>query len=167
MATGDGPFSVAIGDLNGDGKRDLAVANVNADTVSVLINTTPPMGGGGDGGGCFIATAAFGSSLAPQVMRLREFRDRYLLPNPAGRGVVSLYYTLSPPLADVIARSDPLRAVVRVALVPLIGWTTLVMWSPVIGLGALLVPVSLGFWWGLSGRKKGGQARMVSEGGLS
>jgi len=34
---GDGPLSVTTGDLNGDGKLDLAVANETADTVSVLL----------------------------------------------------------------------------------------------------------------------------------
>jgi hypothetical protein len=36
--TGNGPDSVAIGDLNGDGKPDLATANYNAESVSVLLN---------------------------------------------------------------------------------------------------------------------------------
>ena len=40
--TGDGPRSVAAGDFNGDGKRDLAVANLNSNTVAVLLNTTDP-----------------------------------------------------------------------------------------------------------------------------
>jgi hypothetical protein len=39
---GDGPLSVALGDLNGDGKLDLAVANFNSGNVSVLLNTTSP-----------------------------------------------------------------------------------------------------------------------------
>lgn len=42
FATGDGPVSVTVGDLNGDGKLDLAVANSNFSTVSVLLNTTAP-----------------------------------------------------------------------------------------------------------------------------
>ena len=42
FATGEAPLFVALGDLNGDGKLDLAVANLNVSTVSVLLNTTNP-----------------------------------------------------------------------------------------------------------------------------
>ena len=42
FATGDGPTSVAIGDINGDGKLDLSVTNFASDTVSILFNTTAP-----------------------------------------------------------------------------------------------------------------------------
>ena len=75
----------------------------------------------GGGGGCFIATAAFGSILEPQVKTLRQFRDRFLLTNGPGRLFVRLYYSLSPPIADYIAESDLLRAVVRFLLLPFIG----------------------------------------------
>src|SRR5262249_47685951 len=40
FATGTGPFSVAVGDVNGDGRPDLLVANSGSATVSVLLNTT-------------------------------------------------------------------------------------------------------------------------------
>jgi len=82
-------------------------------------------GGGGGGGGCFIATAAFGSPFQAQVMLLKQFRDRCLLPNRPGALFVEMYYRYSPPLADVIARHDRLRSVVRLGLCPLIGFSFL------------------------------------------
>src|SRR5208282_5107 len=42
FATGNGPASVAVADVNGDGKPDLIVANGSGKTVSVLLNTTAP-----------------------------------------------------------------------------------------------------------------------------
>ena len=43
FTTGTSPFSVAFGDVNGDGRLDLAVANIGSNTVSVLLNTTTPI----------------------------------------------------------------------------------------------------------------------------
>jgi hypothetical protein len=69
--------------------------------------------------GCFIATAAYGTPLAEEIDALRQFRDQYLMTNPAGRLVVSLYYTGSPPLANLISKHEGLRAVIRMALEPI------------------------------------------------
>ncbi|MEG4972133.1 DUF4347 domain-containing protein, partial [Microcoleus sp. K4-B3] len=41
FATGTNPVSVSIGDINGDGKPDLAVANSGSNNASILLNTTP------------------------------------------------------------------------------------------------------------------------------
>lgn len=73
-------------------------------------------------GGCFIATAAYGSDMAPEVARLRAFRDRYLLGNAAGRAFVRAYYAWSPPLADYIRPRENLRRIVRAGLWPVV-WT--------------------------------------------
>ncbi len=77
-------------------------------------------GGGGGGGSCFIATAAFGSYLHPQVWILRDFRDRFLLTNVPGRAFVALYYRMSPPLAGFIAEHELARGLTRVALTPVV-----------------------------------------------
>lgn len=76
--------------------------------------------GGGGGGGCFIATAAFGSYLAPEVQILRDFRDNRLLTNPIGAAFVRLYYRLSPPAAAFIAKHETLRTAARFALTPVV-----------------------------------------------
>lgn len=77
-------------------------------------------GGDGGGGACFIATAAYGSYLEPEVAVLRAFRDDYLLTNRPGRAFVAAYYRHSPALARVVADSPALRAVTRWALTPLV-----------------------------------------------
>lgn len=71
-------------------------------------------------GGCFIATAAFGSSMDPSVWALRVFRDTHLLTNPFGRLFVQFYYTFSPVVAEIIAQSEFLKAVTRTLLTPLV-----------------------------------------------
>jgi hypothetical protein len=74
------------------------------------------------GGYCFIATAAYGTPTAEQLDVLREFRDAVLLESTVGSRFVTLYYQLSPPVADFIARSDTLRTLVRELLVDPIVW---------------------------------------------
>jgi hypothetical protein len=73
-------------------------------------------------GGCFIATAAYGNPTAEQIDVLREFRDSVLLESTTGSLFVSLYYRLSPPIADFMAESEPLRILVRELLIDPLAW---------------------------------------------
>lgn len=76
---------------------------------------------------CFIATACFGSALAPQVLTLREFRDAWLMEHSAGRQFVHFYYLFSPPIASWLRKHAFARAVTREGLIRPIA--ALVLWS--------------------------------------
>jgi len=92
---------------------------VNGETAiegAILQFTTLPIEG------CFIATAAYGTPTAEQIDVLREFRDAVLLESTVGSQFVSLYYQLSPPVAEFIAGNELLRTMVRELLVDPIVW---------------------------------------------
>jgi hypothetical protein len=146
VCLGDGAGGFACSDVSADANdsRGVALANPANPPPPTTANSLPP-----SSKKCFIATAAFGSPLAPEVQLLREVRDQYLLPHPPGQAFVALYYTLSPPVADVIAGSEILRTITRGGLVPIIGWASLVLWSPGLGLGVLLGVLGFGSWLAL------------------
>lgn len=93
---------------------------VTEPTTSISTPSVGVSSGGGGGGACFIATAAYGSYLHPQVQILRDFRDSYLLTNAPGRAFVKIYYRFSPPAADFIAQHETIKLLVRLFLTPFI-----------------------------------------------
>ncbi len=66
-----------------------------------------------NGNGCFIATAAYGTSTAAEIDTLRAFRDEVTLESTLGSQLVEWYYQTSPPAADFISENNLLRTVVR------------------------------------------------------
>jgi hypothetical protein len=93
-------------------------------------------------GSCLIATAAFGSPLAPEVQTLRRFRDRYLMTIVPGRVLVAAYYRMSPPAAELIRGNPALRALTRLALRPAIWGARLAETSPAAMLILLVTAVA-------------------------
>lgn len=75
--------------------------------------------------GCLIATAAFGSELAPQVQFLREYRDNTIMSTTIGSSFINafntVYYTFSPTVADVERNNPILQEFVRDGITPLLG----------------------------------------------
>jgi hypothetical protein len=76
------------------------------------------------GGGCLIATATYGSELAPQVQKLRELRDNSLLSTESGTRFMNtfndVYYSFSPIIADYERENPVFRDMVKVAITPMI-----------------------------------------------
>ncbi len=126
----DSGANIPVGGGGNSGASPLSApgtAGVPAGSSSVTSGGGSGVGGegGGGGSGCFIATAAFGSYVDPHVVVLRSFRDAFLLSSSPGRAFVNWYYATSPSLARFIQESEARRASVRVALIPLIGFSYL------------------------------------------
>jgi hypothetical protein len=76
------------------------------------------------GGGCLIATAAFGSELAPQVQFLREIRDSTVLQTESGSvfmtGFNQFYYSFSPTIADYERENSAFKEAVKITITPML-----------------------------------------------
>ena len=106
------------------------IVNVNAAATNITMNNDYSITADfsfGPFGWCFIATAAYGTATAKEIDILREFRDTVLLPNTLGVRFVSLYYKISPPIANLISQHEVFRTVVRVGfvdpIVKILTWT--------------------------------------------
>jgi len=122
----------------------------NLSCIAIFTSITPPPSVTIPPIGCFIATAAYGSEMADDVMVLRNFRDNTLLHSAAGREFVQLYYRYSPPLADYIRERDGMRAAVRWSLWPLV----FAIKQPALAIAASLLMLLLVLGWKRS-RTKG------------
>jgi hypothetical protein len=113
------------------GTNTIAEFTLNSDNQLILKDQSTTEG-------CFIATAAFGSKFDWPVALLREFRDQYLLTNAWGTAFVKFYYQHSPPIAAIIATSQPLKILVRVLLAPVIA-IVYIMYHPILMVTVLLI----------------------------
>jgi len=109
------------------------------------------------GGGCLIATAAFGSEMAPQVQFLREIRDNTVLQTESGTsfmtGFNQFYYSFSPVVADYERENPAFKEVVKLALTPLLASLTLLQYadidseSEMLGYGIGIILLNIGMYF--------------------
>jgi len=107
-----------------------------------------------EGGGCLIATAAYGSELAPQVQLLREIRDNQLMNTESGSAFMSTfneaYYSFSPYIADMERESPIFKEIVKAGLTPMLSTLAIMenaeSESEVLGLGLSVIALNLGMY---------------------
>jgi hypothetical protein len=110
-----------------------------------------------NGGGCLIATATYGSELAPQVQQLRELRDNQLLQTESGTAFMGtfndIYYSFSPTIADMEREHPMFKEAVKVAITPMISSLSLMenaeSESEVLSIGISVIMLNLGMYLGV------------------
>ena len=133
---------------------DVSTFSQNMSTESVTETTSVKSG---NGGGCLIATATYGSEIAPQVQLLREIRDNQLLNTESGTAFMStfneLYYSFSPTIADMERESPMLKEIVKVGLTPMLSSLSLMEGanseSEVLGFGLSVIALNIGMYLGV------------------
>ena len=107
-----------------------------------------------EGGGCLIATATYGSELAPQVQQLRELRDNQLLQTQSGTAFMGMfndvYYSFSPMIADYERENPLFKEAVKLAITPMISTLSLMesaeTESEVLSIGLSVIVLNLGIY---------------------
>ena len=110
-----------------------------------------------NGGGCLIATATFGSELAPQVQQLRELRDNQLLQTESGTNFMKhfndAYYSFSPVIADYERENPVFKEMVKVAITPMLSTLSIMQFaeseSEVLGIGIGVIMLNLSMYVGI------------------
>ena len=110
-----------------------------------------------EGGGCLIATAAYGSELAPQVQMLREIRDNQLMNTESGTTFMSgfneFYYLFSPIIADYERENPYFKEAVKLSITPMISSLSLMenaeSESEVLSIGLSVIALNLGMYLGV------------------
>ena len=162
----DGEFTILL-----DGKEIFAQVNKtdrssvvsivfdgNGDTID--ITATKYLGvelEKSNGGGCLIATATFGSELAPQVQQLRELRDNTVLQTESGTSFMTefnhFYYSFSPAIADYERENAVFKEAVKLTLTPLLTSLTLLQYvdidseSSMLGYGIGIILLNIGMYF--------------------
>ena len=153
------PQTATLGDYQ-------VVVSVAINNVPVITTTTFEVVEKGDKvtqvakekkGGCLIATATFGSEMAPQVQFLREIRDNTVLQTESGTsfmaGFNQFYYSFSPAIADYERENPAFKEAVKITLTPLLTSLTLLQYadidseSEMLGYGIGIILLNIGMYF--------------------
>jgi hypothetical protein len=148
-----------------DSKNNVYVTDYNRNTILVyeriplVIISQDKSSQTKESGGCLIATATYGSELAPQVQQLRELRDNSLLQTESGIQFMGMfndvYYSFSPIIADYERENPVFREMVKIAITPMISSLSILNYVDmdseveVLGYGISLILLNIGMYLGI------------------
>ena len=147
-------------EFNGTGTHYLTISESSYQNVQEVYNSNDEIKESLDestGGGCLIATAAYGSEMAPQVQFLREIRDGKIMATESGTafmtGFNQFYYSFSPAVADYERENPMFKEAVKVTLTPLLTSLTILNYVDIdteqemlgYGIGVILLNIGMYF----------------------
>jgi peptidoglycan/xylan/chitin deacetylase (PgdA/CDA1 family) len=144
-------------------KSDLKIVFLNQISENFVKNPeyqeTEPSNSESSEGGCLIATATYGSELAPQVQQLRELRDNHLLQTDFGSAFMisfnGFYYSFSPIIADYERENPVFKEAVKIVITPMISSLSILNHmemnsdQEVLGYGISLILLNVGMYVGI------------------
>ncbi|MCE2615032.1 MAG: peptidylprolyl isomerase [Nitrosopumilus sp. (ex Thoosa mismalolli)] len=153
-------YTLAYGNGLADFASQLPEFEDTVSTFTILSDDIIPVDGldgeePAENGGCLIATATYGSELAPQVQQLREIRDNTLLSTASGvafmTGFNQLYYSFSPSVADLERENPMFKEFVKFTIAPMLS-TLYIMEhaeseSEVLGYGIGVILLNIGTYF--------------------
>jgi hypothetical protein len=155
----DGMYTLEF-DIEGILFQPIPLEKVSFDIIVGEANAqpdTPPVND--NGGGCLIATAAYGSELAPQVQQLRELRDNTILQTKSGNSFMTafneFYYSFSPVIADFERENPIFKEGVKVTLTPMLASLSILNYVDInseqemLGYGISLILLNIGMYAGI------------------
>ena len=140
----------------GNHKIDIIATNtvigVEEETTGDLMNDVVI-----EDGGCLIATATFGSELAPQVQQLREIRDQKLMKTESGQLFLNyfneFYYSFSPVIADYERENPVFKETVKIVITPMLSTLSILNYvdmdseAEALGYGISLILLNVGMYF--------------------
>ena len=166
-----GPGSQVVAAPPQETELEAAVESTMEPEPEPVMETTEPVCGQGTvlkdglcvveekkkGGGCLIATAAFGSEMAPQVQFLREIRDNTVLQTESGSAFMmafnQFYYSFSPTIADYERENPVFKETVKLALTPMLTSLTILNYVDIdseqemLGYGIGIILLNIGMYF--------------------
>ncbi|WP_428324916.1 CFI-box-CTERM domain-containing protein [Nitrosopumilus sp.] len=127
--------------------------DIARDKASSLDSITNPTS---SGGGCLIATATYGTELAPQIQQLREIRDNKLLKSESGtlfmKNFNEFYYSFSPFIADIERENPVFKEMIRIGITPMLYSLSIMSLADsdeeILGYGVSVILLNVGMYFG-------------------